>query len=378
METLAHNNVYTYVNDASLRPGIHDIDGAVVFWKDSHPMVFLESGGHGAYSAGDRRAAFSTERMQFPNTGVTYVYKGAAERPRSAADREVGYELLPIYEQWWLKSSSSDWREPTFDDFFDYLPFGGRPRMKNPRVSGAFLGRMHAANKARPFWGWFDTRGRKAKVTNTGQWALDPAYSLSKHVRFPLQQKLSLEYTFNPYLGFETDAPRASTLAPEGFVAATPIPAGAPIVAAATQAAPQGNDALRAMGAGALGQVLAGRDNSAIGAAMQRIGVGSGGLEALKQVMGGSASSASECSLTATVATPGVLTVRGNAAETAEGITPKLTCATAIPQSAVTVRAELKSGPAAVTVAEQPAAANTFAVKIQFTQAGEYEVVLRW
>jgi hypothetical protein len=195
-----------------------------------------------------------------------------------------------------------------------------------------------------------------------------------------VQQKLSLTYTFNPYLGLETDAPRASMSAPDGFVAATPIPAGAPVAAATAQGTPQGNEALRSMGAEALGTVLAGRENSAIGAAMQRIGVGSGGLEALKQVMGGGAATpgGNECTLTATVSGPAGLTVRGNAAEAAEGITSKLNCAAAVPQSAVTVRAELKSGPAPVTVAEQPVAGNNFAVKVQFAQAGEYEVVLRW
>jgi hypothetical protein len=134
-------------------------------------------------------------------TGVTFRYKGVAERPRHANDKDVGYALLPIYQEWWTKMKEGD---PAgrimFDDFFAYTPYGNRPSSSLPQIAGAFLGRKEASNKARPFWGWFDVQTQKKKVLATGQWGLDPAYSVSRNLRFPEGEPFSVDYIFNPYL----------------------------------------------------------------------------------------------------------------------------------------------------------------------------------
>jgi hypothetical protein len=115
--------------------------------------------------------------------------------------REVGYELLPIYDHWWTKMRP-DWKENTFDAYYDYKPFGGRPAGLK-RYSGAFYGREKSANKARPFWGWFDTATQKKKILAQGQWALDPAYAVTRNLKFPVDEEFSLDYIYNPYLGIE-------------------------------------------------------------------------------------------------------------------------------------------------------------------------------
>jgi hypothetical protein len=229
METLAHNNVYSYTNDPAIRPGAHNIDGPLALWEGKHPIVFLEAGGHGALGGGDKKSLFFPSRMTFQNLGVTYIYKGIAERPKFACDRNVGYELLPILEHWWPKSQmGAAWSGRTFDDFFDYTPFGNRPAPKNRRVSGAFLGRKHSANKARPFWGWSDLRTRNRKILATGQWGLDPAYAVSRNLTFPPGRRVSLDYVYNPYLDIDLRGAAAAEAPAQTAGAAGAPPAPAP------------------------------------------------------------------------------------------------------------------------------------------------------
>ncbi len=134
-------------------------------------------------------------------TGITYTYKGVAERPFHAGAVNVGYALLPIYEHWWLRSESSNAGERSFADFYTYQPFGDRPTPSRALLGGAFLGVKHAANKAKPFWGWHDGRTLQAGILARGQWGLDPAYGFTRNLRYPSELPVSLDYVFNPYLG---------------------------------------------------------------------------------------------------------------------------------------------------------------------------------
>ena len=200
METLAHNNVYSYANDNRLRKGAHDIDAKIDFHDGHHPMVFLEAGGHGALAAGARTSTFSASRKEFTSgTGVTFFYTGTAERAKHGNDRNIGYDLISIEDTWWPRAKQAT-NDRTFDAPYDYQPFGNRPG-GGQRYSGSFLGRKQGVNKAKPFWGWHDERTRRGKILNTGQWALDPAYSVTKNITWPAAMPVDLEYVYNPYLG---------------------------------------------------------------------------------------------------------------------------------------------------------------------------------
>jgi hypothetical protein len=200
METLAHNNVYSYVNDRAIRRGAHTIEGSIALHDGSHPMVFLEAGGHGALGATDAKSLFDPgARTWRVNTGITYVYKGVAERPKSGMDRDIGYELLPIYHHWWAQASR-DTAGSLFGAFYPYQPFGNRPGMQRAEVAGAFAGKEFGEDKAKPFWGWHDTATQKSRTLATGQWATDPAYAVSRDLTFPAGRGVSLDYVFNPYL----------------------------------------------------------------------------------------------------------------------------------------------------------------------------------
>ena len=227
METLAHNNVYSHVADSSIRSGIHNIDGGIELWQESHPVVFIESGGHGVYGSTSSHSRFTLESGKFTEgTGVTYVYKGQADRPRTPDDREVGYELLEIYDHWWLRSQLSSAREDgTFDAYYVYIPARNRPRTPYRDIAGSFLGRTASENKAKPFWGWHDNRSRKRNMIGTGQWGLDPAYSVAQNLRIP--GPFSLDYVYNPYLGFGTPDRTVTAAAP---AVSLETPAEAPAV----------------------------------------------------------------------------------------------------------------------------------------------------
>ncbi len=221
METLAHNNVYSHTLDSAIRSGLHDIDGPIELWGEHHPIVFIESGGHGNYGSAGGHGRYDLANDAFTaGTGVTYVYKGIAERPLHPDDREVGYELLPIYDHWWMRAHEGPGRDDrTFDAYYAYVPEGDRPRAPYRELAGSFWGRTQSENKAKPFWGWHDNRSRKKDALATGQWGLDPAYGVSQNLRMP--QPFSLDYVYNPYLGVGSPGSSAPS-APVTITAAEP------------------------------------------------------------------------------------------------------------------------------------------------------------
>jgi hypothetical protein len=341
LETLAHDNIYSYTNEASIRNGIHDIDGRIDLWEGSHPMIFIEAGGHGVHAVSDAKSLFSAAKMDFiKNTGVTYAYRGSAQRPRHAQDRLVAYDLLPIWDQWWTKSMlGASWAQPTFDDFYNYEPAGNRPRMRNNLVGGSFYGRQHAENKAKPFWGWHDLRTQRAKVLSRGQWALDPAYAVSLNLKFPPNLPVSLDYTFNPYLDV------AGGPEPVRVTSADPVALPAP-----ARARP-------ALPSSPAPETLAPKAKEGT------------------------------CEWEARVDGSVVVTLRGDQAEYQElsgqpvaGGT--LRCTAGLPGLAAEVEVEKKAGRGSVRLVETPSESNGFVARIQVDDpkggSDRYRVVVRW
>ena len=232
MGSLAHNNIYSYRNDRSVKKGVHNIDGDIELHDNSHPVVFIESGGHGVYGPGGHsRYSLRDDKFEV-GTGVTYIYKGVAERPKHPDDRNIGYELLPIYDHWWVRAHERDGKKDrTFDAYYVYQPHGNRPRPKYREIAGSFYGREHGSNKAKPFWGWHDNRTRKKKVLATGQWGLDPAYGVSQNLRMP--SPFSLNYKFNPYLNIGT-----ASVSPMSQPVTQPAPAPTPTPTSPTAPSP--------------------------------------------------------------------------------------------------------------------------------------------
>jgi hypothetical protein len=201
METLAHNNIYSLVGDSAIRRGVHNIDGRIEFSRD-RPVVFIESGGHGIYGTQTAHSRYSVANDTFTSsTGVTYIYKGLAERPKHPNDRLVGYQLLPILTEWWPRACGApEGQDRTFDEYSSYNPVNGRPSTSCVSLGKAFYGRKESSNKAKPFWGWHDNSTRKRGVLADGQWGLDPAYAVSTNLTFPAKTSFSRDYVYNPFL----------------------------------------------------------------------------------------------------------------------------------------------------------------------------------
>ncbi|MCA2969574.1 MAG: hypothetical protein INH43_13735 [Acidobacteriaceae bacterium] len=258
METLAHNNIYSYTaGDAGIRGGAHNVDGPLLLHNGSHPVVFLEAGGHGALGAGDKKSFFDGNNFDWKqNTGITYVYKGAAERPRHGVDREVGYELLPIYHHWWARATrESNGEERLLSAFYRYTPAGGRPGMRAETVAGSFYGVKHGRDKAKPFWGWHDVATQRRKILATGQWGADPAYGFSQNLRFPADRPVSTEYVFNPYL--DVGGPEPAFVAVERNVVGQASGAG-PAATASGSAPAKGSCTVEVVVDGTVGISLSG------------------------------------------------------------------------------------------------------------------------
>jgi hypothetical protein len=202
MQTLGKNEIYSYRADSRIRDGVHRVNGELRLWHESHPMIFIESGSHSVFSAGDtEHSRFAIERMDFQgSTGVVYRYGAVGGRPKHPNDHDVSYELLCATDYLWPRTSQKDEGRDAFAEFFRYAPFGARPLAASPEIAGAFAGRKFGVNQARPFWGWYDAVALNKKLLNTGQWALDPAYASWVTVKFPSGIPFSLSYTYNPYL----------------------------------------------------------------------------------------------------------------------------------------------------------------------------------
>jgi hypothetical protein len=215
LESLAHNNVYSYTAVDGIRSGAHNIEGKIILRDGSHPVVFLEAGGHGALGGGDKKSFYDSGQSRWKEgTGITYSYQGRADRPRFPMDRDVAYELLPIYDHWWTRARDRGGR--SFSSFYRYQPFGGRPGMKFAEIGGSFLGVKFGADKAKPFWGWHDMATQRKRILATGQWATDPAYAVTRNLTFPSDRPVSLSYTYNPYLDLGTPEVPSPTVSSTG------------------------------------------------------------------------------------------------------------------------------------------------------------------
>jgi hypothetical protein len=241
VETMAHNRYLKY------RPGASEIEGATRVSEDlelreGRPVLFVEPKGHGVEH-------FSDDPLQLErssNGTLTYVYRGRAEEVDSREQREIGYDLLPIYETFWTRAQKG--ANETYGEAFNYRGFalagltpapGPTPNppaktksaakkeaaktstkvavkdaaTKNTTtkdtaakdatkdappgipLGSALRGQVGFPNRARAPWGWFDSTERERPL---GEWFFDPAAVIKRH--FNLGDEFATAYTYNQYL----------------------------------------------------------------------------------------------------------------------------------------------------------------------------------
>ncbi|MEW5761493.1 MAG: hypothetical protein AB1779_12085 [Candidatus Thermoplasmatota archaeon] len=176
METYAHFNFYQYTNSKNVSNAHEKIDGNVIFYDNTHPLVYIEVAGHGIYGY---------DGLGFPgDTGTIYYYKGIAEEPKSPNDRNVGYALKEIHSELWERR-------------YDY----GNGKMYDIPIDfhsdiygSVFDGDTYGNDKASPPWSLDDIDDNVKK----GDWFFDPAYTISSHLT--INGNFSRTYIRNPFV----------------------------------------------------------------------------------------------------------------------------------------------------------------------------------
>jgi hypothetical protein len=172
--TLAHNNIHLYGIDSAVRKGALRVEASVTM-EDGHPVVWVETYGHGIYGG-----------PQIMVPGVVHYRAGdKAEIPEGIKDDDVRYELVSIYDTLWQHRDEIG-EGLAFDQPFDY-----RGRV----LPASFDGENWGEDKANPPWGYNQEIGR---TLLRGDFFLDPAKAVEYFANLP--GELSKEYVHNPFL----------------------------------------------------------------------------------------------------------------------------------------------------------------------------------
>ncbi len=174
VETLAHNDIYLYVAEQSVRGNALPVKAAARI-EGERPVVYVETYGHGIYG----------QRKILVPHAVIYRVGEVAETPDGLQDDNVSYRLVPIYDTLWAHRDEIG-PGRAFDRPFDY---------RGHTLPATFDGEDYGADKANTPWGYDQATG---DVLSRGDWFLDPARALTYHAN--LGGDFSLDYIYNPYL----------------------------------------------------------------------------------------------------------------------------------------------------------------------------------
>ena len=174
VETLAHSHIYLYTADQSVSGNFLKVRGSVRL-EGSHPVVYVETYGHGIYA----------QRKILVPYRVVYRVGERAEVPENLQDKDVSYQLVSIYDTLWARRDEIG-EGRAFDQPFDY---------RGHVLPAAIDGDDYGQDKANTPWGYNQETG---DTLSRGDWFLDPARALAFHAHF--DGDFSLKYVYNPYL----------------------------------------------------------------------------------------------------------------------------------------------------------------------------------
>jgi len=174
VETLAHSHIYLYTADRSVEGNFLKVRDSVRL-EGSHPIVYVETYGHGIYAH---------RKILVPHT-VVYRAGEQAEVPESLKDDDVSYQLVSIYDTLWTHRDEIG-PGRAFDQPFDY---------RDHTLPSAIDGEDYGQDRANTPWGYNQEIG---DTLSRGDWFLDPAKALTYHAHF--EGEFSRRYVYNPYL----------------------------------------------------------------------------------------------------------------------------------------------------------------------------------
>ncbi|NLF11569.1 MAG: hypothetical protein GX597_07255 [Anaerolineaceae bacterium] len=172
--TLAHSHIYLYPVDSSVKKGALRLQVPATL-EDGHPAVWVETYGHGIYGK---------PQILVPGT-VVYRAGDRAEIPEGIKDKDVAYELVPIYDTIWQHRSEIG-PGKLFDKPFDY---------KGHILPASFDGEDWGQDRANPPWG-YDQEIDEALLR--GDFFMDPARALEYFAT--IEGDLSRTYVHNLFL----------------------------------------------------------------------------------------------------------------------------------------------------------------------------------
>ena len=172
--TLAHSHIYLYPIDDSVKENTLDAERTAEL-EEGHPVVWVETFGHGIYG---KAIILSPGR-------IVYRAGDRAEVPADTHDKEVAYELVPIYDTLWQHRAEIG-PGLLFDKPFDY---------RGQILPAAFDGVDWGEDKANPPWAYDQEIG---EVLRRGDFFLDPARAVSTFAT--VEGAWSRTYLSNPYL----------------------------------------------------------------------------------------------------------------------------------------------------------------------------------
>ncbi len=193
VETMAHNKYLKYCPREVSNSACETID-----MDGERPRIFIEPKGHGP----ERYTGDTKQLKNCVNGVMIYRYTGRAENHDEISGKEIGYDLLSIYDTFWLQAQKGE--NETYGESLDFesrsffrILTGQAPEKveHNLGVLGVALrGTVGFKNKSRPPWGWFDSSERDRP---RGEWFFDPAAVIARH--FNLGEGFSTAYVYNPY-----------------------------------------------------------------------------------------------------------------------------------------------------------------------------------
>ncbi|MDX2040803.1 MAG: hypothetical protein SF097_06120 [Acidobacteriota bacterium] len=193
VEAMAHNKYLKYCPREASNSACEAIE-----MDGERARIFIEPKGHGP----ERYLGDRNQLKNSINGVMIYRYTGRAENHDETPGKEIGYDLIPIYDTFWQQAQKGE--NETYGESLDYETrsffriLAGKPPEKSEQKLGvlgvALRGTVGFKNKSRPPWGWFDANERDRP---RGEWFFDPAAVTARH--FNLGEAFSTAYVYNPY-----------------------------------------------------------------------------------------------------------------------------------------------------------------------------------
>ncbi len=192
VQTLESSRVVNYVPGAALLGGFEALE-----IQQGHPRLFVDPNGHSirAYRGDESRS------LRYVKDVLDYSHTGRAESPLNRRDRNIGYDLLPIYPLWTQAGETGSQIYGATADL-GRITISTRDYRGRPADRSVALGQLgvNFRSESRYDQGGPTPWGREIQPESAkGEWFLNPAAFVRR--QFNLSEAFSTIFLHQPYLG---------------------------------------------------------------------------------------------------------------------------------------------------------------------------------